>query len=207
MTTTTAKTMRPRAGTAARRQAALARARALEFEEGHSLQDERTALRLFDEASRVKLHKMGPEERELLSLAAILHDVGYAVGYEEHHKHAYRLILEEPIPGLSPHRQELVAQVARYHRGALPDPDKHRAFAALDKPDRELVAQLGAILRLADGLDRSHTNAVQDLTLALVGDRLVLTLAPGRADADERWAGGKKGRFFEQVFGVQLEIR
>ena len=63
------------------------------------------------------------------------------------------------------HDRLLLALVARYHRGATPDPEKHESYAALSPEDQRIVARLGAILRFADGLDRSHTNAVQDLRL------------------------------------------
>ena len=168
----------------------LALARRYDFEEGHSLQDERLALRLFDETARVGLHRLGQHveqdtaiascsPRDILSSAAILHDIGYVDGYEQHHKTAFRLIMAEPIPGLSPHDQTLIAHVARYHRGGTPDPVKHPAFAALPTADRSLVEQLGAMIRFADGLDRSHANAVADLRCALDGNRLIVTLLPG----------------------------
>jgi exopolyphosphatase/guanosine-5'-triphosphate,3'-diphosphate pyrophosphatase len=213
-------------------------ARRYEFEESHSLQDERLALRLFDETARVGLHRLGrhpsldshPERsegsplnneerlrsaqhdtpdtgctpRDILSSAAILHDIGYVDGYEQHHKTAFRLIMAEPIPGLSPHDQTLIAHVARYHRGGTPDPVKHPAFAALPTADRSLVEQLGAIIRFADGLDRSHANAVADLRCALDGNRLIVTLLPGLDNEAERWAGQKKARWFESVYGVRV---
>jgi exopolyphosphatase/pppGpp-phosphohydrolase len=248
----------------------LALARRYDFEEIHSLQDERLALRLFDETARVGLHRLGcrpdhgqvdslqvgkegqefvtlsgstaqlpPQRdtsdreaslweesqpgnkemlrsaqhdstaiacspRDILSSAAILHDIGYVEGYEQHHKTAFRLIMAEPIPGLSPHDQTLVAHVARYHRGGTPDPVKHPAFAALPTADRALVEQLGAILRFADGLDRSHANAVADLRCVLDGNRLIATLLPGLDNEAERWAGQKKARWFESVYGVRV---
>ena len=217
------------------RDTVLTLARRYDFEEGHSLQDERLALRLFDETARVGLHRLGqhaertpvPEAqpngteemlhfvqhdisvagcspRDILSCAAILHDIGYVEGYEQHHKTAFRLIMAAPIPGLSPHDQTLIAHVARYHRGGTPDPVKHPAFAALPVADRSLVEQLGAILRFADGLDRSHANAVADLRCALDGNRLIVTLLPGLDNEAERWAGQKKARWFESVYGVRV---
>jgi exopolyphosphatase/pppGpp-phosphohydrolase len=229
----------------------LALARRYDFEEGHSLQDERLALLLFDETARVGLHRLeqqpsldshpersegslpdneemlrshsaslrgqvsaqhdtpdaGCTPRDILSCAAILHDIGYVDGYEQHHKTAFRLIMADPIPGLSPHDQTLIAHVARYHRGGTPDPVKHPAFAALPTADRSLVEQLGAIIRFADGLDRSHANAVADLQCALDGNRLIVTLLPGLDNEAERWAGQKKARWFEGVFGVQVILK
>lgn len=207
-----------------RRDIILALARRYNFEEGHSLRDERLALRLFDETARLGLHTLDAPQfsqvpvvpapqshaltpREILSFAALLHDIGYVEGYENHHKAAFRLIMAEPIPGLSPRDQTLVAHVARYHRGALPAPTKHEAFAALAPADQQLVTQLGAILRFADGLDRSHTDAVQDLRCALEGGTLIVTLLPGVGDEAERWAGQKKARWFESVYAVNVVIR
>jgi exopolyphosphatase/guanosine-5'-triphosphate,3'-diphosphate pyrophosphatase len=203
------------------RETILALARRYDFEEGHSFQDERLALRLFDEAARLGLHGLAVNSplfpsvplsstespRDLLRYAALLHDIGYVSGYEEHHKTTFKLILAEPLPGFSPREQALVAHVARYHRGSLPDPAKHAAFAALPAEDRRLMAQLGAILRFADGLDRSHTNAVQDVRCALDGNRLIVTLLPGHGDEAERWAGAKKARWFENVFNVQVVVQ
>lgn len=202
------------------REAVLTIARRYDFEEGHSLQDERLALRLFDELARVapspnplprcdggESQGGGVSPRDILSYAAILHDIGYVEGYEEHHKTAFRLIMAEPIPGLSSRERALVAHVARYHRGGTPDIAKHTAFAALPAADRALVEQLGAILRFADGLDRSHMDAVQDLRCELDGDRLIVTLLPGVGDDVERWAGQKKARWFESVFGVNVVLR
>jgi exopolyphosphatase / guanosine-5'-triphosphate,3'-diphosphate pyrophosphatase len=201
------------------RDAVLALARRFDFEEGHSLQDERNALRLFDETARLGLHDLaaspppgseraalGLAPRDILSYAAILHDIGYVEGYEEHHKTAFRLITADPIPGMTPQAQTLVALVARYHRGATPDPAKHDAYAALSTELRDLVSRLGSLLRFADGLDRSHTNAVSDLRCELDGNRLLVTLIPGTDDAEERFAGQKKARWFESMFGVSAII-
>jgi exopolyphosphatase / guanosine-5'-triphosphate,3'-diphosphate pyrophosphatase len=199
------------------RDVVLALARKYDFEEGHSLQDERLALRLFDETARLGLHRLAeagtgvtlsaPSARDILSCAAILHDIGYVEGYQEHHKTAYRLITAATIEGLTDRERELVAHVARYHRAAQPDVGKHRAFAALALDDRHVVTQLGALLRFADGLDRSHTNAVNDLHCDLIGSQLVISLLPGRNDAEERSAGQRKARWFESVFEVQVVLK
>jgi exopolyphosphatase/guanosine-5'-triphosphate,3'-diphosphate pyrophosphatase len=99
-----------------------------------------------------------------------------------------------------------VANVARYHRSARPKP-KHKGLAALCEEDRETVTKLGAILRFADGLDRTHTDAVQGLECEIVGDHVIFTLYPPYGNEIERWAGLKKSRFFQEVFDVTVELR
>jgi exopolyphosphatase/guanosine-5'-triphosphate,3'-diphosphate pyrophosphatase len=152
------------------------------------------------------LHELPQEYEELLEYAALLHDIGYFIGYDAHHKHAYRMIMSADIPGLDEREKAIIANIARYHRSARPKL-KHKGFAALSEEDREAVIRLGAILRLADGLDRSHTNAVQDLECEIIGDHVIFTLHPPHGNEVERWAGLKKSRFFQDVFGVTVELR
>src|SRR5437763_4067913 len=97
--------------------------------------------------------------RDMLQAAALLHDVGYLINHEKHHKHAYHLILHGDLRGFSAREIELIANVARYHRRAFPT-RRHRNFARLDRGERRLVRRLSGILRVADGLDRTHAQAV-----------------------------------------------
>ncbi len=184
--------------------AALNLGRRYDFEEAHSRQDARLAVRLFDLTA--DLHHLEDEYRDLLYIAGLLHDIGYVAGYYGHHKTAYKLIQKADLEGLSQREQAIVANVARYHRGAKPKL-KHEGFAALDPDDREVVTILGAILRLADGLDRSHTDAVQGLDAWLDGDELVVVVDCPFGCRAEMWAGEKKGRFFGDVFGVRVRVR
>lgn len=178
--------------------------RAYDFEGEHSLQDARLALRLFD--LMAALHHLDDRHRDLLYCAGLLHDIGYTEGYWEHHKTAYKLIMQAELPGLTEREKQIVANVARYHRGAAPTVE-HKGFAALDPDDREAVTMLGAILRLADGLDRSHKNAVRDLDVRLEDGRLLVVLVDCPLGCDsEIWAGEKKGRLFGEVFGVQVRV-
>jgi exopolyphosphatase/guanosine-5'-triphosphate,3'-diphosphate pyrophosphatase len=175
-----------------------------DFEEEHSRQDARLAVRIFDLTTG--LHHLDDEYRDLLYCAGLLHDIGYVEGYWGHHKTAYRLIMKADLSGLTLQEKRILANVARYHRGAKPKLS-HKGFAALDSDDREVVAMLAAILRLADGLDRSHTDAVRDLDVWLEGKRLVIEVDCPFGCSAEIWAGEKKGRFFGQVFGVEVEVQ
>lgn len=174
------------------------------FEEEHSRQDAFLAVQLFDLTT--DLHQLEDECRDLLFCAGLLHDIGYVEGYWGHHKTAYRLIMEADSLGLTEREKRIVANVARYHRGETPKLS-HKGFAALDPDDQEMVTVLGALLRLADGLDRGHISAVQDLDAWIDGDRLVvLAGCPLGCDA-EIWAGEKKGRFLGQVFDIRVAVR
>ncbi len=184
--------------------ACIALGRSYNFEEGHSRQDARLAVRLFDLTA--DLHRLDDEYRDLLYCAALLHDIGYINGYEAHHKTSYKLIIKADLPGLAEREKRIVANIARYHRGAQPKLE-HKGFAALGPEDREVVAKLGAILRLADGLDRTHTDAVQGLEIWLDGARLIVLADCPSGCETEIEAGEKKGRWLGDLFGLRVEVR
>jgi exopolyphosphatase/guanosine-5'-triphosphate,3'-diphosphate pyrophosphatase len=181
----------------------IALGRQYSFEEEHSLQDTRLAVHIFDLTS--DLHHMDNRCRDLLFCAGLLHDIGYVEGYWGHHKTAYRLNMQADLPGLSEREQRIVANVARYHRGARPS-SSHEGFAVLAPNDQEIVTALGAILRLADGLDRTHTNSVRDLDVRREDDRLVVLVDCPLGCDSEMTAAEKKGRFFGEVFGVRVKV-
>ena len=158
----------------------------------HVEQVRRLALQLFEQLGEVL--GCGPEEQLLLEAASLLHDVGQLVSYPKHHKHSYSLITHAERLGLSPRERELVALVSRYHRRAGPR-KKHPEFVALPPGDQDLVRRLSAILRVADGLDRGHSAAVEAVT-AVLGDKAVaFTVSPATPGTDlglECWGASRK---------------
>jgi exopolyphosphatase/guanosine-5'-triphosphate,3'-diphosphate pyrophosphatase len=114
--------------------------------------------------------------------------------------------MKADLPLLTEREKRIVANIARYHRGAKPKLS-HEGFAALEPDDRDIVRMLAAILRLVDGLDRTHTDAVRGLDLWLEGDRMVVLVDCPYGCGSEVWAGEKKGRFFGEVFGLRVDVR
>jgi len=150
------------------------------------------ALQLFEQLGQTL--GCGPEEQFLLEAAGLLHDVGQLVSYPKHHKHSYSLITHAERLGLSPRDRQLVALVSRYHRRTGPR-KRHPEFAALPAGDQEIVRRLSAILRVADGLDRGHSAAVEKVTSRLDAKALTLTAAPATKGTDlglECWGASRK---------------
>jgi exopolyphosphatase/guanosine-5'-triphosphate,3'-diphosphate pyrophosphatase len=170
----------------------------------HAEQVRRLALELFD--GLVDDAGLDAESRPLLEAAALLHDVGYCVSYDSHHKHSHHLISHAELPGFGPEERMLIAAIARYHRGALPK-GKHPEFAALDAEGRRTVEQLAALLRVADGLDRSQAQRVGHLTVAWGPDRVEVRIA-GVPPLDAEIHGAeRKADLFERAFGRPVVIR
>jgi exopolyphosphatase / guanosine-5'-triphosphate,3'-diphosphate pyrophosphatase len=184
------------------RRAVLDFARRHTWDEAHARQVTTLALSLFDQTSA--LHGLGPAERGLLEVAGLLHDVGYAISQSDHHKHSLYLIRNANLDGFSARERDLVANIARYHRKALPA-DRHAEYMALDDDDRTLVRRLAALLRLADGLDADHFQVVEAATVVDQGDHLRLELRARDVPDLAMWAAERNGDLFELEFGRHIE--
>jgi exopolyphosphatase/guanosine-5'-triphosphate,3'-diphosphate pyrophosphatase len=184
------------------------------FEQSHAEHVAHLALQIFDQLASDAGARMdngsepawaSTESRELLHAAALLHDVGYFINYASHHKHTYHLIMHSDLAWFTHRQRELIANIARYHRGARPK-KRHANFAALDREDREIMVKLASILRVAVGLDRSHTHTVQSLTLRLHEGLALMQLYAERDASVDVWGAVRKRRMFERAFGLRLRI-
>ncbi|MCI0585915.1 MAG: Ppx/GppA family phosphatase [Planctomycetes bacterium] len=193
----------PRSRSELREESARALAVACRRDPAHLEQVRRLALQLFD-ALR-PLHDLGEADREILGAAALLHDVGYVVGHEDHHKHAYHLIRHADLRGFSDREIEILANVARYYRGRPPRA-RHRNFALLRKPDRAVVRRLAALLRLADGLDRARRGVVRGVAADLRDSQVTLRVRSPVAPAVELTEARRRADLFEDEFDVALRI-
>lgn len=150
-------------------------------------------------------YHLDPADRQLLESAARLQDVGYLINYDQHHKHSYYLILNSRLDGFQPQELELIANVARYHRGAEPK-RKHSNFAQLSAKDQLRVRQLSAILRLAGGLDRTNTQQIQNVTLVPGHDELLLQAQAEHRPEVDLWTAERRADHFEKAFGRRLKV-
>jgi len=161
-------------------------------------------LSIFDQTHA--LHGLGSAEREWLETAALLHDGGYHIAYEKHHKHSYYLIRHSALPGFEDEELEVVANVARYHRKSAPS-EKHANFRALEAHHRTVVTKLSALLRIADGLDRRHRGIVRSVQVRLGTARIRFLIAAAAGADLEIWAATQKADLFEELFRREVRIR
>ncbi len=171
----------------------------------HAQQVARLALSVFDQSRSV--HGLTDREREWLEYAALLHDIGVHISYERHHRHSYYLIKNGDLRGFEPQEVEVIGLVARYHRQATPK-KSHEGYGDLPGPLRRIVRTLAAILRLAEGLDRSHAQALTGIDLYPRGDDYLARLrASGDAEL-EMWAAHRHVGPLEQVLDrpIRFEV-
>lgn len=173
------------------------------YEERHALQVAAIAEKIFDQIAPV--YNLKRHWRTLLSAAALLHDIGYHISHESHHKHSLYLIKFSEITGFSEDEKLIIANTARYHRGSLPK-ESHSDFAKLSEKDRKTVSQLGAILRIAEGLDRGYENRIKDIKFKGDGENQYLTLVASAECPAEVKAAERKKDLFEAAFDTKLKI-
>ena len=163
------------------------------------------ALQMWDALAAAGVHAGDADERELLWAAAMLHDIGVAVDYDDHHKHSRYIILNAGLPGFAPREVALVGQAARYHRKGAPTLGE---FASLMRPgDGELLNRVAAILRVAEQLERSRDQAVHGAQVQVRDGAVELRL---RAEEDvtiARWAAQRQADVFRRAFGRELLVR
>jgi exopolyphosphatase/guanosine-5'-triphosphate,3'-diphosphate pyrophosphatase len=188
-----------------RRKSVQAFAESCGYEAAHSQHVTRLALSIFDQLFPSQNGKIA-NERDLLEAAGILHDVGYYINYSRHHKHSYHLIVHSHLIGFSPREIEIIANVARYHRRAEPK-KRHENFARLSRPDRKLVKKLSAILRLADGLDRSHSQRIQEVRCEKTKKAILLYLVSNKDIEIEIWGAKQKAGLFQKIFKPKVHYK
>lgn len=162
------------------------------------------ALHLYDDLK--KEHDLGRTERDLLYAAALLHDIGWEIGPGQHNKCGMRYILRDTKLPFTPHERVIVALVVRYHRGRVPR-RCHGQYGDLKKKDRSVVRILSGILRIADGLDCSHSQVVKEVHAKISGDNLYLKCIISNCGNAEKKATKKKADLLIQVFSTELKIR
>jgi exopolyphosphatase/guanosine-5'-triphosphate,3'-diphosphate pyrophosphatase len=192
-----------RHGGSVRRSSVMALADRSDIERTHAAHVARLALRIFDQTQ--ELHHLRTGERELLEYAAMLHEVGMHVSYQDHHKHSYYLISHAGLRGFTSDQVAVTANVARYYRKSPPKATDDN-FAQLSAAQQDVVRRLVAILRIADALDRGRRRAVRDVAVD-VAENAVTFRVRLRGEADvELAAAEKRARFFGKVFEKDVDF-
>jgi exopolyphosphatase/guanosine-5'-triphosphate,3'-diphosphate pyrophosphatase len=135
----------------------------------------------------------------------MLHDIGTAVDYDDHHKHSRYLILHGGLPGFAPRELELIALIARYHRKGEPDASELGPLAR--KRDDERLMLLSAIIRLAEQLERSRDQAIAGVRVQQSNGTITLaTEAVGEGAPVAIWSARRNADLLERAVGRKVEV-
>jgi exopolyphosphatase/guanosine-5'-triphosphate,3'-diphosphate pyrophosphatase len=170
----------------------------------HHIQVQKLAAQLFEGLRPI--HTMTDSEKLLLEAAALLHDIGWTISGTKHHKHSVYLIRQSNLSLFSNRDLAIIMNLVRYHRRGGPQKE-HRRYAALTKTDQEIVKKLVAILRVADGLDRSNEQLIHRVMVDIDPDTITAILVSrGDCTRDIEGATAKKA-LFEEMFGRPLAFK
>jgi exopolyphosphatase/guanosine-5'-triphosphate,3'-diphosphate pyrophosphatase len=164
------------------------------------------AIQIFDALREAELHFMGDSERELLEAAALLHDVGYHISSDQHHKHSYYIIRNSQLLGFTNDEEELIANIARYHRKSHPKP-KHENYQRIPSDKRPLVHKLAGILRIAEGLDRRRQRLITKVAAKVTLESVKFTLQCRECEDKpdiEIWSAERRTALLEEVIGKKI---
>ncbi len=172
------------------------------YQQLHVAKVHELSLSLFDQLQ--PLHGYGPWERELLAAAAMLHDIGVAIEYYEHHRHSAYIILNSSLPGYSHRELALIALMARYHRKGMVEIDALRGV--LQGGDDNRVARLAALLRIAEYLERSKSQVVSGVRCVIGADEVRIRAETVGDATVEIWDANRRAALFRRAFGVDVVI-
>jgi exopolyphosphatase/guanosine-5'-triphosphate,3'-diphosphate pyrophosphatase len=189
-----------------RRRSVVTLATVCDYDSRHAEQTARLSLMLFDQLQDV--HDLTESSREILEYAALLHDIGYHVSYDKHHKHTFYLVTNAEMPGFTPEEIQEIAWTARFHRRSVPKKTKTQ-FGDLPDKVQSRISRLSALLRLADALDHSHFALVRNLKVAIEKDAVTLKIFSAHDVACEIYEAEQRKELFEKIFEkrVLFEIK
>jgi exopolyphosphatase / guanosine-5'-triphosphate,3'-diphosphate pyrophosphatase len=164
------------------------------------------SLAVFDGLAEAGLNEYGPEERELLWAGCLLHDIGVAIDYDDHHRHSHYLVLNAGLPGFTPRELVLIGLITRYHRKGGPDASELGDLA--QKGDDERLLLLSAIIRLAEQFERSRDGAVRAVSVAAQNGTVTLDteVDPARDSSVPIWAARQHAELLADALGLEVEI-
>jgi exopolyphosphatase / guanosine-5'-triphosphate,3'-diphosphate pyrophosphatase len=173
------------------------------YDEPHSLHVAALSLAIFDGLEAE--HGLGPHERLLLEVGAILHDIGAFIRTSGHHKHSEYIVTNSEIFGLRRDDTAILSNLVRYHRKQTPQPS-HPNFTSLPPASRTVVMKLSAILRVADALDRGHGQRISIKAIEKTETGITLRTAEVADLSLERYSLAEKADLLEEVFGFKAAL-
>jgi exopolyphosphatase/guanosine-5'-triphosphate,3'-diphosphate pyrophosphatase len=175
--------------------------RKFHFDETHSRHVAKHCMTLFD--AFVKEHGMNRRHRIMLETAAILHDIGMYIKASGHQKHGQYIVANSEIFGLQRDELNIIANVINYHRGDHPS-QSDIEYITLQREERTLVLKMASILRVADALDRGHSQQIKKITVERRRETVVLHADRVYDLSLELMGIEEKGGMFQDVFGYKV---
>jgi len=153
--------------------------------QAHALHVRQLATELFDGFQQLKILTLGPTERKILGIAAMLHDIGRSINAYESSQHTFYLLSNVLLMGITHRERMMIAMVASYKNSKqlLSQLAAHQDI--VEKTDKDTAEQLGLLVLAARTLDRSMTHQVTNVKVRHEKKRVVLECTGDKSDLVE----------------------
>ncbi len=198
----------------------------------HSKRVEKFAKKLFKDLK--PLHNLPSSYCKLLSIAALLHDIGWIYGQYDHHKNSAKMIynfakhkkfipiqnisapinlylqnemqalLAKHLSKIDKNNARIIALVARYHRKG-PVLNSHSIYKKLNEENKLIVRKLASIIRIADALDFTHLAQVKDIKTVIENNAVIIKLSCNDSCQAEQERVNIKKQLFLDTYTINLE--
>jgi len=176
------------------------------YSEAHCENVKGSALQMFDGLRECGIHDMGKDMRELLSYAAVLHDIGEFINYDKHNMHSYRIIRDSALKGFDNDELCMMALMAKFHQNKFPSKGVEQ-LKGLTKTETRDVIRCSMMLKVAEILDRGHCGSVNKVTVKRLDGRICLNVHASKDISMEIWKLNAIHEDFSWVFGVDFIVR
>ncbi|MDD4477477.1 MAG: HD domain-containing protein, partial [Mesotoga sp.] len=174
------------------------------FDEEHGNRVVRNAMAIFQKLKTP--YGLDENDALILKVASLVHDIGKYVNFTEHYRRSYELIRGSNLPGVSQADLETIALISLFHSNLVPS-ESDPALGLLSMEQRVRVSKLAGILRLADALDRSHSEKIDVMKVRMKDNEISLTIHSREDILLEEWAFNSKARLFEEAFGLKVNLK
>ncbi|MBQ8418067.1 MAG: Ppx/GppA family phosphatase [Phascolarctobacterium sp.] len=171
----------------------------------HSRHITALALNMFD--SWPKLHGLPKNNRKLLETAALLHDIGITINFYSHARHSAYMIQNAQLFGLTHKEQIIAAAIAGWHNGVSKNYFRDRFYKELlEDEDWTVINKLALLLALAESLDYSQTNQVNNIHPYLDKRGAILKIFAKDIPSIEMHQLEAHRSWFKKVFSSELTV-
>ncbi|EOD01377.1 exopolyphosphatase [Caldisalinibacter kiritimatiensis] len=170
----------------------------------HSYHVQKLALSLFDQTK--ELHALGENERKLLAVGALLHDIGMFVDYYNHHKHGFYLTLNSRPYGLENRELVICAYLVAMHRDKSFKESWRNYKMLIDKEDYNLIKKLSIFIKMAEKLDRSEYGNIKNIDCSIDKKAVNIKLNSTYDPELEIVSVMKFEKDFKKLFGKKMNI-
>jgi len=159
---------------------------------------------IFDELKSV--HMVDEYYKKVLSCAAMLHDIGLAIDYENHDKHGFYMLLSTRFYGLTHKELVLCALLISMHDLNEFKENWKKYEGMINEYDYISLKKLSLFIKLAESLDKIRNCFTKKIEFVVNGNTVKILLTGEKVEHNLDFTDNKIQKTFLKTFGRSLEL-